>query len=159
MYSVSVTDRMMYAHTFTFGDGVPFTTGCTSVVTATFEGRELGPYDVLIDILEAQKLLRAVMMLYDHKNLDTLAEFQSGGGADGSAKRNTTVEVMAKAVFEKLMEALRRHHEENAATDGKGLGAITGMHIKLQETDVASASYGESNPSGIFTTPTIQGKL
>ena len=149
----------MYAHTFVFGDGVPFTTGCTSVVTATFEGRELGPYDVLIDILEAQKLLREVMMLYDHKNLDTLAEFQTGGGADGTSKRNTTVEVMAKAVFDKLKEALRKHHEENAATDGKGLGTITGMHIKLQETDVASARYGETNPSGIFTASSTLGKL
>ena len=28
----------MYSHTFTFDDGRPFTTGCTSVVTATLEG-------------------------------------------------------------------------------------------------------------------------
>ena len=149
----------MYAHTFLFDDGVPFTTGCTSVVTATVEGKELGPYDILIDIIVAQKLLREVMMLYDHKNLDTLAEFQTGGGVDGSCKRNTTVEVMSKAVFDKLMDALRKHHEEHAATDGKGLGAITGLHVKLQETDVASASYGESHPTGIFAAPSPQGKL
>ena len=29
-FSVTVKDRMMYSHTFTFDDGVPFTTGCTA---------------------------------------------------------------------------------------------------------------------------------
>ena len=45
------------------------------MVSATFEGLALGPYDILIDILVAQRLLREVMELYDHKNLDTLPEF------------------------------------------------------------------------------------
>ena len=31
-----------------------------------------------------------------------------------------------------------------------GLGAVTGLHIKLEETDVASASYFESHPAGLF---------
>jgi hypothetical protein len=38
-FEVAVKDRMMYAHTFVFGDGVPFTTGCTAVVTASIEVR------------------------------------------------------------------------------------------------------------------------
>jgi hypothetical protein len=38
-FEVSVKDRMMYSHTFVFGDGVPFTTGCTAVVTASIEVR------------------------------------------------------------------------------------------------------------------------
>ena len=46
----------MYSHTFTFDDGKPFTTGCTAVVTATLEGKELGPYDILIDIIVAQNI-------------------------------------------------------------------------------------------------------
>lgn len=61
-FSVSVRDRMMYSHTFVFDDGVPFTTGCTSVVDVTFEGATLGDYDVLIDICLAQQLLRKVSM-------------------------------------------------------------------------------------------------
>lgn len=36
---------------------VPFTTGCTSVVTATLEGNTLGPYDILIDICGALPVL------------------------------------------------------------------------------------------------------
>jgi hypothetical protein len=38
-FEVAVKDRMMYAHTFVFGDGVPFMTGCTAVVTASIEVR------------------------------------------------------------------------------------------------------------------------
>ena len=145
-YSVAVRDRMMYSHTFTFDDGVPFITGCTSVVTATFEGAALGPYDVLIDILLAQKLLREVMELYDHKNLDSLPEFAR---ADGT-RRNTTVEVMAHAVYRQLHARLRDVHAKSAATDGKGLGAVTAMHVKLEESDVASASYWETDAAGLF---------
>jgi 6-pyruvoyl-tetrahydropterin synthase len=153
-YAVSVKDRMMYSHTFTFDDGKPFTTGCTAVVTATLEGSKLGPYDILIDILEAQRLLREVMSLYDHHNLDNMPEFATGGGSNGLQKRNTTVEVMAKAVYDQLHARLAAHHTEVSVTDGKGLGAVTGLHIKLEETDVASASYFDSNPAGLFTVPT-----
>jgi len=138
----------MYSHTFTFDDGVPFTTGCTAVVTATFEGAALGPYDILIDILVAQRLLREVMELYDHKNLDALQEFAR---PDGS-RRNTTVEVMAQAVYRQLHSRLQAHHHSVLATDGKGLGAVTAMHIKLEESDVALASYWEeARPEGLFS--------
>ena len=137
----------MYAHTFTFDDGVPFTTGCTSVVTATLEGSELGPYDILIDIVVAQSLLREVMEMYDHKNLDTLPEFKR---ADGT-QQNTTVEVMARAIYGRLHAALLQHHHLHVNTDGKGLGAVTGLHIKLEESDVASASYWEVNHAGLFS--------
>ena len=150
MYSVSVTDRMMYSHTFVFDDGKPFTTGCTSVVTASFEGKSLGPYDILIDIVVAQKLLREVLSVYDHKNLDEIAEFQLGGSPGLAQRRNTTVEVMAKAVFDKLRLKLLQHIRMHSTSDGKGFAAITGLHVKLQETDVASASYGETNSLGIL---------
>jgi len=149
-FSVCVKDRMMYSHTFTFDDGVPFTTGCTAVVTATFEGPALGPYDILIDILVAQRLLREVMELYDHKNLDTLPDFAR---PDGS-RRNTTVEVMAQAVYQQLHARLQAHHQSVLATDGKGLGAVTAMHIKLEESDVAFASYWEeAKAEGLFAGP------
>ena len=141
-WSVSVKDRMMYSHTFTFDDGKPFTTGCTAVVTATLEGKELGPYAILIDIIVAQNILREVMELYDHKNLDTLAAFKG---------RNTTVEVMAKAVCDELYSRLAAHHCRHSMSDGKGLGAVTGIHIDLEESDVAKASYFRSDPSGLFS--------
>lgn len=125
----------MYSHTFTFEDGNPFTTGCTSVVTATIEGDTLGPYDVLVDICVAQKLLREVCSEYDHKNLDELAEFEG---------RNTTVEVVAKAVYDKLLARLSAHHKETLATSGKGFGSVTCLKITLDESDVASAAYWDN---------------
>ena len=145
-FSVCVKDRMMYSHTFTFDDGVPFTTGCTSVVSATIEGSALGPFDILMDICVAQQLLRECCALYDHKNLDTLPEFAR---ADGS-RMNTTVEVMARAVYGQFHSRLSQHHQQHSATDGKGLGAVTGLRVTLEESDVASASYWESNPAGLF---------
>ena len=114
---------------------------------ASHEGATLGRFDVLIDILVAQKLLREVMELYDHKNLDTLPEFAR---PDGS-RCNTTVEVMARAVHGQLHKRLREYHAQSAADgDGKGLGGITAMHIKLEESDVASASYWETDAAGLF---------
>ncbi len=96
----------------------------------------------------AQRLLRDVVALYDHKNLDALPEFVR---ADGT-RINTTVEVMARAVFKALFERLADHHR--SATDDKGLGTVTGLRVKLEESDVASASYWESNPGGLFRSST-----
>ena len=117
-FAVTVQDRCMYSHTFTFGDGVPFTTGCTSVVSVTIEGPSLGPFDVLIDICVAQQLLRAACAEYDHKNLDTLAEFKRPDGT----LLNTTVEVVARAIHRRMFDGLKAHHREHAAPDGKGPG-------------------------------------
>ena len=47
IFAVGIRDRMMYSHTFRFGDSAPFTTGCTAVVDAKFVGAALGPDDVL----------------------------------------------------------------------------------------------------------------
>ena len=132
-YAVTVKDRCMYSHTFTFGDGVPFTTGCTSVVSVTIEGPSLGPFDVLIDICVAQSLLRAACAEYDHKNLDTLDEFKRPDGT----LLNTTVEVVARAIHRRMADGLAAHRRENATSDGKGLGKITSLHVKLEARAIA----------------------
>ena len=64
---------------------------------------------------------------------------------------NTTIEVMARAVHAKVLSSLRVYHKKNANTAGKGLGAITSLHIKMDESDVASASYWEADAGGLFT--------
>ena len=58
-----------------------------------------------------------------------------------------------RAVEERLHERLQAHHQSVVATDGKGLGAVTAMHIKLEESDVASASYWETDAQGLFAAP------
>ena len=145
-FAVSVKDRMMYSHTFVFEDGQPFTTGCTSVATVTIEGSTLGPYDILIDICLAQQLLKDAVAAYDHKNLDTLPEF----ARDDGTRMNTTVEIMARAIFRRMFQSLSTHHKEHSEREGKGLGAITALRVMLEESDVASASYWESKAEGLF---------
>eukprot|EP00041_Stephanoeca_diplocostata_P018889 m.399790 g.399790 ORF g.399790 m.399790 type:complete len:154 (-) comp21155_c0_seq4:1520-1981(-) len=148
-FAVRVRDRMMYSHTFVFDDGVPFTTGCTSVVDVTFEGAELGKFDVLIDICLAQRLLRQIMEVYDHKALDTLEEFLPAN--NGGKRVNTTVEVMAQSVFRRMLEALKSHLAQNEKEEEKGFGRITTIRVDVKESDVACASYWESDPTGFFT--------
>ena len=107
-----------------------------------------------------------MLSLYDHRNLDTFPEFVR---AD-STRINTTVEVMARAVFKGLFERLADYHRSHTTTDDKGLGGVTGLRVKLEESDVArcvtwhgarcmrcgmvyvigSASYWESNAAGLF---------
>ncbi|CAK0796648.1 unnamed protein product [Prorocentrum cordatum] len=135
----------MYSHTFRFGGKEPFTTGCTAVVQVRVHGRELGVDSVLLDISEAQRLLRGAMAAYDHKNLDELEEFQS-------PRRNTTVEVVAHAVFKRMYEGLKEHHDDLMSFDGVGLSAVTKMEVSVQESDVAFAGYFEENPQGLFST-------
>ena len=135
----------MYSHTFVFDDGKPFTTGCTSVTTVTIEGETLGPYDILIDICVAQRLLKEAVAAYDHKNLDTLPEF----ARDDGTRLNTTVEVMARAIFRRMFQSLSTYHRSER--EGKGLGAITALRVTLEESDVASASYWESKADGLFS--------
>ena len=135
----------MYSHTFVFDDGQPFTTGCTSVTTVTIEGETLGPYDILIDICVAQRLLKEAVAAYDHKNLDTLPEF----ARDDGTRLNTTVEVMARAIFRRMFQSLSTYHRSER--EGKGLGAITALRVTLEESDVASASYWESKADGLFS--------
>ena len=53
--------------------------------------------------------------MYNHQNLDTVPEFNT------PARRNTTVEVMAHAVFNQLMARLTKFHAETSVTDGKGV--------------------------------------
>lgn len=138
VYFVSVTDRCMYSHTFQFGNGEPFTTGCTAVVEAKLFGPTLGPGEILIDICLAQRLLREVMAMYDHKNLDTLEEFQN-------PKCNTTVEVMAHTFYQRLFAALSQQRSA-----GEQLGHITKMEITVRESDVAHAGYFDENSGGLF---------
>ena len=75
---------------------------------------------------------------------------------DGSVAAS---QVMAKAVYDELHSRLTAHHCRHASTDGKGLGAVTGMKITLEESDVASASYAQAHPGGLFSSVTLKSRL
>lgn len=55
---------------------------------------------------------------------------------------NTTVEVVARHIFVKYVALLSKH----AAT----LRTVTRLEIKVNESDVAAASYYEHNADGLF---------
>ncbi len=131
MFSVTVRDRFMIAHSFR-GEGfgpAQRLHGATYVVDATFQRRDLNADGVAVDIAAASNLLSAVIGAWNFHNLDDLPEFEG---------RNTTTEVVAKAVFDRMAEEIARGA---LGPDGK---AIESLRISLAESDVAWAAYEAS---------------
>ena len=123
MYSVTVRDHMMIAHSFrgkVFGPAQSLH-GATFVVGATFRRRALDPDNVVIDIGEATEALGAVLAELNHRNLDEDPAFTGV---------NTTSEFLARVVAERLADRI----------DARGRG-LDGIVVTLHESHVAWASY------------------
>lgn len=150
-YTVTVRDRCMYSHTLKFGDGDGFRTGCTAVVDAVFTGGALTDDGVLIDITVAQcvpraaprardlalrrrRALKDVLEAYDHRDLDAVDDFRG---------KNTTVEVVARGIFDRYVAAIK-------AMGSGACAPVSRLEITVKESDVASASYFEEDPAGLL---------
>ena len=121
MFSVTVRDHMMIAHSFrgeAFGPAQRLH-GATFVVDATFRRASLDADGVVVDIGRAAEALRAVLAELTYRNLDDEPEF---------AGVNTTTEVLAKVVADRLAE-------------DADLGDLDGLVVTLHESHVAWASY------------------
>ena len=95
MFSVTVRDHMMIAHSFrgeAFGPAQRLH-GATFVVDATFRRASLDADGVVVDIGRAAGALRAVLAELTYRNLDE---------EPGFAGMNTTTEVLAKVVADRL---------------------------------------------------------
>ena len=128
MFSVTVRDSMMIAHSFTgavFGPAQRLH-GATYVVDATFRRAELDDDGVVVDIGAAAGLLHAVLGELTYRNLDDDPEL---------AGTNTTTEVLARVVADRL--ALRI----GDGALGSGGGGLEGLTVTLHESHVAWASY------------------
>lgn len=128
MFSVTVRDHMMVAHSFTgevFGPAQRLH-GATFVVDATFKGAELDADGIVVDIGRAADALRAVVAELNYRNLDEDPAF---------AGTNTTTEVLARAVADRLADRISTGGLGEAA---RSLAAIT---VTLHESHVAWASY------------------
>lgn len=128
MFSLTVRDHMMIAHSFNgdiFGPAQGLH-GATYVVDVTFEREALDSDDLIVDIGLASEVLSSVIGEFNMKNLDDIEEF---------AGRNTTTEFMAMTVFERLAAAIR---EGRLGETGKGLCS---MKVTLGESHIAWASY------------------
>jgi len=128
MFSLTVRDHMMIAHSFNgdiFGPAQGLH-GATYVLDVSFEREELDSDDLIVDIGLASEVLSSVIDEFNMKNLDDIEEF---------AGRNTTTEFMAKTVFDRMAAAI---HQGRLGETGKGLCA---MKVTLGESHIAWASY------------------
>ena len=128
MFSVTVRDHMMIAHSFrgeVFGPAQRLH-GATYVVDATFRRAGLDADDIVVDIGRAAEELHAVVADLSYRNLDDEPAF---------AGTNTSTEALAQVVADRLAERI-------AAGDlGAGARGITGLTVTLHESHVAWASY------------------
>jgi len=128
MYTVTVRDHVMIAHSFsgeTFGPAQRLH-GATYVVDLELRRRELDADGIVVDIGRASDVLKAVLAGLNYRNLDEVPEFKG---------RNTTTEFLARVVFDRVADAIRRGDLGVAARD------IDSLRVTLHESHIASASY------------------
>jgi 6-pyruvoyl-tetrahydropterin synthase len=126
VFTVTVRDHMMVAHSFTgevFGPAQRLH-GATYVVDAALAGPELGPDGILVDIGRAAALLRDVLAGLTYRNLDDEAAL---------AGTNTSTEVLARVVADRLAE--------RAGELGDLARGLRRLVVTLHESHVAWASY------------------
>jgi 6-pyruvoyl-tetrahydropterin synthase len=128
MYSITVRDHMMIAHSFrgdVFGPAQRLH-GATFVVDAAFRRRELDADGIVVDIGAATQELKDVLAGLNYRNLDDEPAFEG---------INTSTEMLARFVADRLAE---RVHEGALGENARGLEGIT---VTLHESHVAWASY------------------
>jgi 6-pyruvoyl-tetrahydropterin synthase len=128
MYSVTVRGHMMVAHSFkgdVFGPAQRLH-GATYVVDVEFRRTDVNSDGIVVDIGRATEVLNGVLGAFNYRNLDEEAAF---------AGRNTTTEVLARSVFDRLVAAI------DAGSLGPGASGIDSIRVTLHESHIASASY------------------
>ncbi len=128
MYTVSVRDHFMIAHSFrgeAFGPAQRLH-GATYVVDLEFRRGDPDEHGMVVDIGRATEVLRAVLAGLNFRNLDEASEFSG---------RNTTTEFLARVVFDRVAAAIARGDLGPAAR------GVEGLRVTLHESHVASASF------------------
>lgn len=128
MFSVTVRDHMMIAHSFSgevFGPAQRLH-GATFVVDATFRRPELDADGIVVDIGLATQELSAAVGDLNYRNLDEEPAFQG---------MNTTTEVLARFIADRLAERV------HAGAFGESARGLAGITVTLHESHVAWASY------------------
>lgn len=128
MFSITVRDHMMVAHSFrgeVFGPAQRLH-GATFVVDATFRRPDLDADNIVVDIGLATTELGAVVGALGYRNLDDEPDF---------AGINTSTEFLAKVVADRLADRI------HAGALGEGARGIAEIAVTLHESHVASASY------------------
>jgi 6-pyruvoyl-tetrahydropterin synthase len=133
MYSVSVRDHVMIAHSFkgqVFGPAQRLH-GATYVVDVEFRRPDLDADGVVVDIGRAGEALHAVLAEFNYRNLDDEPSFTG---------RNTTTEFLARVIFDRIAAAIAR------GDLGAGARAVHSMRVALHESHVAFAAFDAPLP-------------
>jgi 6-pyruvoyl-tetrahydropterin synthase len=133
MFSVSVRDHFMIAHSFkgqVFGPAQKLH-GATYVVDVEFKRRELDPDGIVVDIGRATDCLRETLAALNYRNLDDETAFRG---------KNTTTEFLAFVIYERMAARV-------AAGDlGPHARGLTALRVALHESHVAWAAYEGALP-------------
>jgi 6-pyruvoyl-tetrahydropterin synthase len=128
MYSVSVRDYMMVAHSFrgdVFGPAQKLH-GATYVVDATFRRAALDADNIVVDIGRASEQLHDLLGALSYRNLDDEPAF---------AGMNTSTEALAQVIADRLAERI------HAGAFGEGALGLVAIAVTLHESHIAWASY------------------
>ena len=128
MYSVTVRDHVMIAHSFrgaVFGPAQRLH-GATYVVDVELRRPELDGDGLVVDIGLAGQALRQVLGELNYRNLDEDPAFHG---------KNTTTEFLARVVFDRLAALIR------SGALGAGAAGLSAMRVTLHESHVAAAGY------------------
>jgi len=128
MFSVSVRDHFMIAHSFSgevFGPAQKLH-GATYVVDVEFRRDELDPNGIVVDIGRASDGVRAVLAALNFRNLDDEPAFRG---------RNTTTEFLAFVIHERIAAKIA------AGELGPHARGLSSLRVALHESHVAWAAY------------------
>jgi 6-pyruvoyl-tetrahydropterin synthase len=128
MFSVTVRDHIMIAHSFSgevFGPAQRLH-GATFVVDATFKRPELDADNIVLDIGRASEELHTICGGLSYRNLDDDPDF---------AGVNTSTEFLAKVIADRLAG------KAQAGELGAGARDLSGIAVTLHESHIAWASY------------------
>jgi len=128
MYSVTVRDHVMIAHSFkgeVFGPAQRLH-GATYVVDVELTRSDLDADGLVVDIGRAAAALRQVLADLNYRNLDELPAF---------AGKNTSTEFLSRVVFDRLVDAIGR------GDLGPGASGLERNRVTLHESHIASAAF------------------
>lgn len=128
MYSLTVCDHIMVAHSFRGAEFGPAQRlhGATFAVEAEFRAPKLDHLNLLVDIGLAKVELRKALDGLDYRNLD---------GEPAFAGLNTTTEFLCAHIHGLLAAALK------AGRLGAQSGNVTALKVLLRESPNAWAAY------------------
>lgn len=131
MYSLTVRDHIMIAHSLrgpAFGPAQQLH-GATFIVDVTFRRPDLDSNGIVVDIGRAGDCVKATLAAFNFRNLDHEPSL---------AGRNTTTEVLAREIFDRVAQAIR---SGDLGDDARGVSAL---RVTLHESHVAWASYEQN---------------